>query len=231
MSGQSSECSHLNQVTDMTCGDIICTDCGLVVDRVFTYSHVKVNEDLKIRESKNDFLAELLEKLHLPHFITAHVEAQLDAQVKIRAPSNLLIAQCLYQALAKLNIPITSRDICSVSGFSSKNIQADSCIKTANEKDVSNIVFLEIDDIIDRICGKLSLSYKDCTLIKNSVQVRYSGYNPSTVASSYIYLYCKQNKLKLKLKTICTVSGISCMSVHRFIKKHDLSFRSKSSEG
>ena len=63
MDCESRECSHINQITDTNTGDFICTDCGLVIDRVFIFPEKEKNsENASIGD---DFLAELLEKLHL----------------------------------------------------------------------------------------------------------------------------------------------------------------------
>jgi transcription initiation factor TFIIIB Brf1 subunit/transcription initiation factor TFIIB len=140
-----------------------------------------------------------------------------------------LLTKCLYKATAKLGLPVTARDLCAVSGFSSKKILNEWITNSSPVN--SSIICISIDDILEKLCGKLEISFKDFTLIKKSIGVRYSGFNPATVASAYIYLYCRKNFKKISLKNICLISGISCMSVHRFIKKNDLSRGSQGSEG
>lgn len=208
----------------MASGDNICTDCGLVLDRIFIPS----DKDGKYSENftADDFLSELLEKLHLSKNVASYVNSNLSTFDRASdRHSHLSIVRCLYRAAAKLGLPITARDICAVSGFSSKKILEES--STTNKMMDSSIICISIDDILEKVCGKLCISFKDFTLIKKSVEVRYSGFNPSTVATAYIYLYCKKSLKNIKLKDICVISGISCMSVHRFIKKNDLSCRSQ----
>lgn len=225
MDSGSRECSHINQITDATVGDEICTDCGLVIDRVFIFPNKEKNfRNFSIDD--DNFLVELLEKLHLPKNIASHVDKEFSRIGTSNARyTNLSVAQCLYRTAAKLGLPITARDICAVSGFSSKKILEESftCIQ---EQD-SSIICISIDDILEKVCSRLCICYKVFTLIKKSVKIRYSGFNPATVATAYIYLYCKKNLKSIKLKDICSISGISCMSVHRFIKKNDLSLGSK----
>lgn len=225
MDSGSRECSHINQITDATVGDEICTDCGLVIDRVFIFPNKEKNfRNFSIDD--DNFLVEVLEKLHLPKNIASHVDKEFSRIGTSNARyTNLSVAQCLYRTAAKLGLPITARDICAVSGFSSKKILEESftCIQ---EQD-SSIICISIDDILEKVCSRLCICYKVFTLIKKSVKIRYSGFNPATVATAYIYLYCKKNLKSIKLKDICSISGISCMSVHRFIKKNDLSLGSK----
>jgi transcription initiation factor TFIIIB Brf1 subunit/transcription initiation factor TFIIB len=232
MSSSSCDCSHINQIDDVNSGDNVCTDCGTVLDKIFIFPDKDVNQERNFKNlsSNDEFLAEMLEKLHLPGYIAKHVYSELS---NTRGPhysySNLSLTRGLYQTLAKLGVAISAKDLCAVSGFSSKKILNTSQVREnklpGSCNDTSEIVCLKIDDILERLCGKLGISYRDCTVIKKSVAVRYSGFNPNTVASAYIYLYCRKNLKKIKLKAICEVSGISCMSVHRFIKKNDLSFR------
>lgn len=225
MDCESCECSHINQITDTNTGDFICTDCGLVIDRVFIFPEKgKNSENAPIGD---DFLAELLEKLHLSKNFASFVNSELSNGDRANAKakhSHLSVAQSLYRAVSKLGLPITARDICAVSGFSSKKIQEES--NSQLKKENSSIICISIDNILEKLCGMLCISFRDFTLIKKSVEIRYSGFNPATVASAYLYLYCKKNVKSIKLKDICTFSGISCMSVHRFIKKNDLSRRS-----
>ena len=232
MSISSCECSHINQIDDMSSGDYICTDCGVVLDKIFisTVRDVNKERNSKILSGNDEFLAEMLEKLHLSSYIANHVYSEiLNSQGFQPNYSNLALARGLYQTLAKLGFAISAKDVCAVSGFPSKkilNVSANETKTPSSLNSISEIVCLKIDDILERLCGKLGIGYKEYTVIKKSVGVRYSGFNPTTVASSYIYLYCRKNLKKIKLKAICEVSGISCMSVHRFIKKNDLSFRS-----
>lgn len=221
MDSKGSECSHINQTIDMITGDNICIDCGLVLDKVYVFPH-KDGKNLENFFTDDDFLAELLEKLHLPKNVASYVNRELEGLNGANCKySQLSIARCLYRAVAKLDMPITARDICAVSGFSSKKILNQPASHAQREN--SSIICISIDSILEKLCGNLSISFKDSTLIKKSVKVRYSGFNPATVAAAYVYLYCKKNLKNIKLKDICMISGISCMSVHRFIKKNDLS--------
>jgi len=47
-----------------------------------------------------------------------------------------------------------------------------------------------------------------------------NGFNPSTVISALIYIYCKEKKIKILMKDISNITGISCMSIKRYIKKN-----------
>ena len=82
---------------------------------------------------------------------------------------------------------------------------------------------IRTEDLLERYCCQLSINFKKFTLIKEKIPQIDAGYNPSTIVSAYIYLFCKADKVKLTLKQISFVTGISCMSIQRYIKKNELS--------
>ena len=77
---------------------------------------------------------------------------------------------------------------------------------------------------------KLNLNFKQFTLIKESIKDSNNGFNPSTIISAHIYRFCRLNKLNITLKQISCITGISCMSIQRHMKKNELSSRPEVSE-
>lgn len=223
MSLKNNECSHKNEITDTVSGDYICVDCGLILDRYFISNMVK-SSPLEVTTKEKEYVLEILSRLNLPSIISDKVLLQMQPNTK---KSEKEICRNLYKTLTELEIPFSVRDISAVSGISCKKILA--LGKEANPKSCispCNIINIEVSDILERFCMKLGLGYQHYTLIKKSINHKNSGFSPITVASAFIYLYCRKHFKSIKLKQITEVTGISCMSVHRFLKKNDLSFRS-----
>ena len=133
------------------------------------------------------------------------------------------LAKCLYKTLCELDIPFSVKDISAVTGIQHSKISS----REKNDLNInkSSVTIINKEDLLERACVKLELDYKTYTLIKETVDNKNNGFNPSTVISAYIYIFCKKNKVKISLKKISDVTGISCMSIQRFIKKNDLSSR------
>ena len=63
-------CAHINQITDVREGTIVCTDCGLVLtDKIF-------NDTIKTRDTYSVLslqIKDILEKLFLPECFTSDI--------------------------------------------------------------------------------------------------------------------------------------------------------------
>lgn len=199
-------CDHSIDVLDSNTGDYICTLCGLVLDRYYKSSSESIRPFQISKE--NDFVEEILSKLNVPSSILHSVVAKLDVKNVKRSE----ICEVIYSTLIDMGIPFTLKEITSVSGIASKRIQPTSSVTILDEK-----------KILERSCSKLGLSYKDYTLIKKKIKSELSGFNPSTVIAAWIYRYCKENNKKIKLKKITEIVGISSMSVHRYLRRNDVS--------
>lgn len=220
MSFRHGSCSNSYEVIDTRTGDYVCSGCGFVIDRYYEIIPTTQNDQRDYGEVEG-YLHEILEKLNLPKYIAAYVKLNM----KDRANKEKHIINELYRVLPQLNIPFSRKDLEAVSGIESKIIYA------AAPKNVDNMVVISVKDVLERYCRKLNLNFEEYSLIKKSIPDKNYGFNPATVASAYIYIYCKKNKKKIKLKEISEVTGVTCMSVHRFMRKNDLSCRTKNSKG
>lgn len=202
-------CNHSSEILDACSGDYICTLCGLVLDRFFQDPqcvHSENDDNLK-NVACHKFISEILSRLNVPLSLANIVYSRIDGCHTKDAD----ICQLVYDTLIERNIPFTLKEITSVSGISTKKIKP----ATPN----TSICIVEEKKVLERCCSKLGLSYKDCTVIKSSLDSEIGGFSPSTIIAAQIYKYCKNNRIKLKLKQISEVVGVSTMSVHRYLRR------------
>jgi transcription initiation factor TFIIIB Brf1 subunit/transcription initiation factor TFIIB len=211
MSFKNHSCSIIYEIIDSRSGDYICTNCGLVLDKVYEFNTPEKNYNKP--DAFKDYVLEILEKLNLPKYIYSYVQLNMKNQTN----KEKLIINELYRVLSKLEIPFSRKDLEAVSGVKSKQIYASA------PKNEDNMVVIDVKLVLERYCKKLELTYEDYSLIKNSIPEKNYGFNPTTIASAYIYMYCRKNKKSIKLKDITEVTGVTCMSVHRFMRKNGIS--------
>lgn len=213
MSGIIHSCSHEYEIINEREGDIVCGDCGLVIDKYYIQ-----NDKIEKTEHENffekNFVFEMLERLNVPKSFASYIFKNI-LNTKIKRKSETILSAIIYNTLIELKIPFTMKDISGVTGISTKEIFKE---EKKKNKESKNVVIIDWSEILERACSKLNLKYKDYTLIKEDVIKKNSGFNPSTVISAHIYLYCKEKNIKISLKEISTVTGISCMSIKRYIK-------------
>jgi transcription initiation factor TFIIIB Brf1 subunit/transcription initiation factor TFIIB len=218
MSGIINSCSHLYEIIDQREGNIICEECGLVIDRYYTFKFQRENFDQieNISSFEKDFVYETLERLNLPKSFSSYIFKNISLNNYKRKKSESLLSGIIYKTLIELKIPFTLNDISGVTGINTKKIFKDE----KKKEELKNIVIIDSSEILERVCSKLNLTFSDYTLIKENIKKSNNGFNPSTVISAHIYIYCKDKKIKILMKDICDITGISCMSIKRYIKKN-----------
>lgn len=211
MSSIIDSCPHYSEILDSNSGDYICSDCGLVLGRY--YCHNKNQQsDIDDADSTSDFVKEVIERLNLPQYIAKKVLNRIKLANLKKSQD---ICCVIYEMLIELGLPYTLKEITSVTGVPSKEIKMNNTLTA--------VAIVEEKEILERCCSKLGLTFKDYTLIKNSIASTEGGFNPSTVIAAHIFNYCKLKRKDIKLKNITSVVGISAMSVHRYLKKNVVS--------
>ena len=230
MSSIIDSCSHENHIVDYRGGGVVCVECGQVIDSVFeereSYLSMEDDEDGRggLTERESEYVKEMIEGLNLPSKTFSHIAKKILSMKFGKNASETLMTHCLYITLADMDIPFSVNDVSSVTGINHSKIS-----KNKKCKD-SSVVIIKTENILERACSNLSLDFNQYTLIKESIKKSNTGFNPSTIISAYIYIFCRQNKLNITLKQISNITGISCMSIQRYIKKNELSSRTKISK-
>ena len=191
-------CAHLNQISDSHEGTIICTDCGLVLDQIYI-----TNEDQNVNYNEKKIVSlydEMLNRLNLS--IT---------ETKVNDSTNIFnIAHDLYKNINK-DSAVTLKEISTVTGVTGKKLS----LATKG-----SITLVDKEVLLDKYCCQLGLTYKQYTVIKELLNKQdLTGHNPLTIISSCIYYFCRENKVKLSMKKITDITGISCISIQRFLKQ------------
>jgi len=225
MSGIIDNCSHKYEITDCRGEGIVCGDCGLVLDICYE-KQLSPKEFYNISIENKNFVLDIIDRLNVPSYISSYIFKKLEKVDNGNFLKEVSIAKCVYSTLSELGIPFSAKDICAVSGIKTCKIaSADNKLEESR-----SVVIINKEDILERTCSKLNLNFQDYTLIKESLLKNNNGFNPSTVISANIYIFCKANKIKITLKKISDVTGISCMSIQRYIKKNAFSSGSKSAK-
>lgn len=220
MSSIIDNCFHKNEIIT-ECG-YVCSDCGLCKDSLFEkpleISQQIYQENNPLSSEITNLIKESLERLNLPAYLYKFVVKSIQKNDKSLKLTKASVAHHLYTTLSEFNTPFTLKKICGVTGTPKNKIS-----KEQKKSVKSSIIFIKTEDLLERYCCQLSINFKKFTLIKEKIPQIDAGYNPSTIVSAYIYLFCKADKVKLTLKQISFVTGISCMSIQRYIKKNELS--------
>ena len=228
-------CTHKNTIEDFSTGDVICTDCGLILDAIFLHEpnkkqidpilyNCKENNNLKIGNLKNqikDFI--ILLNIH-DSFIDNIVNNVKKLLIRFSHFSiTLCIAAGIFVILSESEINITLTKLENIVAQNKRDKRnLFKMIVSIQQRNIKNNIS---ENIADSILHGLDLTFSDIKSIKkNIVQLRcdYCTYNPLTVIASHTFLYMKEKKLSTKLGNICGVIGISKNSVYSYInvKKH-----------
>lgn len=219
MDSNKNDCRHFNEIIDERSGDIICTSCGLVLDVVYTQAPQLTNSLTFKNGDIIDYLSEMLSRLNTPmSYLPFIIEMYSKRNKTFSAKDKYLLASCCcYEALNELGIMTSIKMIAAVTGYAVEEIS-----KMSDNKSVINF---ELDALLEKHCKMLNLSFHDFSLIKKTIpSEQSSGHNPLTIITAAIYNYCENQNPKIPLKTICTVTGISKISVHRYNRRTKCNF-------
>lgn len=194
-------CKHENSVIDEHEGTTVCPDCAHVID-IYLFHDAKHSEKIVNKPLERDAM-EILQRLNLPDDI-------------IYRSKDLKSIANLYSTINSTSI-VTLKEFCAASGIPQKKI-----VKTNKER----ICKTKMDELVEKYCTLLDISYKECTLIKEKINSKpYSGHPPLTILAYELYTFLHTTKkIKTTIKKICNIVGISPISIQRY-KKYEFSHR------
>jgi transcription initiation factor TFIIIB Brf1 subunit/transcription initiation factor TFIIB len=203
-------CAHFNSVIDEKEGSVICTDCGLVIEeKLFKFYEPSQGENKSFLEEE---VNEILTKLGLPDVFSKSIVKNLENENVEKRTKKGFLEYVIYKTLNENSIPISIKEISSVSGISDTNIY--------NMQENNKSLILEPCELLEKYCSYLGLNYKTYSLIKKELPSQnISGHNPLTIIAATIYQYCKNNSIKLSMKKIANTVKISCVSIQRYLKQ------------
>lgn len=196
----SEQCEHKNQLLDEIEGCYVCTDCAKVLDPFFCELKVKKpQEDVSLEEKNTAVISEISHRLNIP---TLNLKDE---------KNDLKSASKLYLEANKKNFSVTLKEMSAVSGFSQKQLG----------KGIKNtITVLDTSNLLEKYCKLLELNFQTYAVIKETIaKSEQTGHNPITIVASHIYEHLKKTKTKkISMKQICEVTGISSISIQRYLK-------------
>ena len=219
-------CAHSNVIEDFSTGDVICTECGLVMDKILLDSNQPRGQEKEFIHSASswskcksltidfvdslnigrNFVEEILKNVHVLQNSFPH------------SPLPLLIAASSYGTLSKNNcgFPLSMFEnfVCS-NGKDKKKMYK--MIVALNQ---SNSSSNQPQNLIETILPGLVFSFCDIQTIKKNImtlECEHCSYNPLTVIGSHTFLTIKELELPLTIKSIASHVGISKNSIYSFI--------------
>jgi transcription initiation factor TFIIIB Brf1 subunit/transcription initiation factor TFIIB len=215
----SNQCPHKETIEDDREGYEVCTQCGLVLQQLFG------NVSRLIEEEKNvsvyNFLLDTCANAHIPSFIVDYANSYFNKicavvkKDKRRKNTDLAIAAyCLYESLSRHQIPRTAQEIEQYTNIETSTLWA---IESA-----LNIKYT-LDhplDFVDRFCALLELPFYHAKIIKGIVGNMFGLGNirPQCVVGVVIFLYCKEQKIRLSIKNISETCGVSSTNIYKIVK-------------
>jgi transcription initiation factor TFIIIB Brf1 subunit/transcription initiation factor TFIIB len=196
-------CQHLNQIIDSREGHYVCCDCGLVLSALYID-----NYSYPINKS-NDWIEEIkdyLDRIHIPQYFTTLIYNYFDKTYNQKNMKNMICS--IYKVLNENGIPISLNEISETCAVSCQSI-----VKA--QKD--NVKLIK-EELAEKYCQFLNLSYKTITVIKEQIKNSYlSGHSPNTIVAAIIYKIAKKERQRISMKEISKLMNVSCISIQRYL--------------
>lgn len=204
------DCEHKIEAIDSREGHTVCISCGLVLSESL-FCHNEMSFPLSHGNQKwQEKAKDLLDRINIPTRFSENIVKYFETNYAVKNETNFLFS--VYSVLNKqLGFVITLKDLAYLAHSKPQ--------KLFSQQPENEIINIEKNDLVDRYCTLLSLSFEIKTLIKEFISEHYqSGHTPLTVIAGSIYLICKKQKLKITAKKIASVVGVSPISIQRFVK-------------
>lgn len=205
MDTTSNICKHLNEIIDERQGDVICTDCGLVLSAVYVSNFNSTSNS----EKSNEYVLEILSRLNLPKFFAFDITKKIERMGKENKKESML-AFVIYKTLNELGCGVTLKEINSVTGFTDNQIY--------NKQKSNEAIILDPSTSLEKYCALLGLQRQSYAVIKGRMSKKKTGHNPTTIIASEIYQYCKENKIGINIEKIAQTLKVSPISIRRYYK-------------
>ena len=238
-------CNHQYPIEDTRQGDVVCTECGLVIDKIYCYKLTESNSETKWEKIKNfnegikqnsehlrkekNILKNLCNKLHLNDDVT-NVIFNLWAEIvawhyrkngKIKIAPEGLVVMTLYQGLIKEKIPCPISHLCQEVGINPKIVWRwiklyRQDLTDTNRKDN----YIKAKDMKEYFLQPLQLNYQEMTAIEQKLDKNEnSSFAPRTLLAACAYAFLKETRPQYpSVKNMAHILGVSVMSLYRCYK-------------
>ena len=223
MTSQTITCLHSNSLHDAHSGDILCTECGLVIDREYV---IDVGlEPLGTIESKlSSSINRYLCCMNLPNTYCNEIEKIIQTKFSCyKYCEEVKIIAALYLVLVNHSISFSLKYILHKFLRSQKHVRQ--CTFLVSTQPNFNQFQNDVSMIASSILENLGYSYFDIKSIKRLIsehKCENCSYSPITLVVANTYLYFKANNSPKSLLDLCNFTGITRNSVYNYLnaKKH-----------
>ena len=224
-------CSHVESIDDFTSGDVLCLNCGLVLDKIYISSTVenldsKENTDFAMicrnNSREKDIREGVIDFINRTNIHSSFSEDITNNAIKVLSrfshfPSILVIASACFVTLSKTKYPITLTKI--------ENIVCE------NKRDKKNLFKMIVSlyqpgiypnlslHVANSALQGLELKFQDIESIKKNIfqlKCEYCTYSPLTVVGGHTILYF-EDKQTLTFSSICFHIGVSKTAIYAYI--------------
>lgn len=202
-------CDHTESVIDEHVGDVICTQCGVVLDRYFIRSFSDKNEvTIRPPDNESNILKDLLTHLHLPlESYYENISKTLNKSQNKRSKMQKVVSE-IYKEANKNRSSVSLKELQNLTGLKSKQI-------TSN-----NVQIVSVENFLEKNYLYFDLTFEDFTLIKELLHSckNNTGHQPLTIVGGLFYHYLnKQKKKKTSMSKVASILGINPVSIQRFV--------------
>lgn len=222
--GDTDRCTHSNTVDDERVADVVCIDCGLVMERLLTLNAVSGKESLHVNRSCEEKWEQYFHDICDANMIndgTAKVAACEFRKMKRIGKKKLrgfhdksIAAYSMYVAALKEGAGRAPEEVSCLTGISTSTLcKMEGIFPT--QPQLSNAC-----NFLPRLSFFLDLEWRDQQVIlewNNRLTVA-DGYRPKTVIATLILIYCiQQKRLDPTIKRISEVCGASTSAMKKLM--------------
>ena len=214
-------CDHRNFFDDVSTGDSVCTDCGLVLDQIYLPKIKTSSLFSKERNQHNpdpeivDTVDRMCDKCNIDdENIKRNIFLKLQNCKHACLESSVLM--CIYTALIESEVPRPLKDLCALT-----NVDMSKARLYLKDKDS----FYRPNLMCEYFLHSLNLSYKDVEEIKASVKLLENRFvfSQKTLIASCAYIFLRKSKhdshKRITKSQLAKQLGISAMAIYRCVKK------------
>src|SRR3989339_639059 len=231
------ECGSINLTYDSHLGEVICNDCGLVIEEKM----VDTGMDLQGKFDKGDKKGRGGAPISMPNVVRDEASRIYNYVLQrglVRGRSmESVIAACLYAACRSYNIPRTLDEMATASDVERKEIGR--TYRFIIRKLGIKVTQSSPKDYISRFSSLLKLSPKTqndaLKILKNAEDVELtSGRGPAGISAAALYVAALMNDEKKTQREVADIAGITEVTIRNrykeLIDKLDLETKIKQKE-
>jgi transcription initiation factor TFIIIB Brf1 subunit/transcription initiation factor TFIIB len=220
-------CKHQERVDDLSTGDEVCCQCGLVLSQVMLHPQPAVwpQKQSSPLQRPHQWLNFLLDACHNANLPPEAAQRSHDLFISMRASPRVggarldsVASYALYCTLASEGAGTTPADICAITGADLKQLCRLQKIFPQQEVEAFN----DPKSYLGRFCYALNLTRTDeMRLRRIADRAQLEGYRPTTVAAALIFSYCARTNQSIDIRSISEQCCVSSESIRRAAAKID----------